>query len=113
MDAIMVMRWRLMQGRVRGEVEGDVKVANCFVNAGFFRPIESGHDDDLPDDDRTGSDLHDAVHKIAGQEAKAGFETFALAVAAARVVAPVTDAETIDTCSRPRRGRRARGRGAT
>ncbi|KAH7978312.1 hypothetical protein HPB49_005182 [Dermacentor silvarum] len=45
--------------------------------------------------------LYDAVHKIAGQEVEGNFETFALADAAAPVVAPATDAEIIDSVGDP------------
>lgn len=42
------------------------KVVTCFAHAGFFRTVVSDPDDDQPDDGRTGSDLHEAVHKIPG-----------------------------------------------
>ncbi|KAH9375800.1 hypothetical protein HPB48_009856 [Haemaphysalis longicornis] len=73
------------------------KIVTCFAHAGFFSTVVSDPDDDQPDDGRTGSDLHEAVHKIAGQEVEGDFETFALADAAAPVVAPATDAEIIYT----------------
>ncbi|KAH9380609.1 hypothetical protein HPB48_018806 [Haemaphysalis longicornis] len=63
-------------------------IANCFAHAGFFRTVLSDPDDAQPDDDRTGSNLHEAFHKIAGHEVEDDFETFALADAAAPVVAP-------------------------
>ncbi|KAH9369493.1 hypothetical protein HPB48_014327 [Haemaphysalis longicornis] len=81
-------------------------VANCFAHAGLFRTVVSDPDDDQPDDDRTGSDLHEAVHEIAGQEVEGDFETFPLADAAVPVVAPATDAGIVYTWW-PRRGRRA------
>ncbi|KAH7943483.1 hypothetical protein HPB52_009087 [Rhipicephalus sanguineus] len=72
------------------------KVVNCFEHAGFSRTIVSD-----PDDDRTCSDLYEAVDKIARQEVEGDFKTFALADAAAPVVAPATDAEIIDTVGGP------------
>ncbi|KAH7970043.1 hypothetical protein HPB52_023932 [Rhipicephalus sanguineus] len=62
-------------------------------------------DDDQPDDDWTCSDVYQAVHKIAGQEVENDFELFALADAAAPVVAPTTDVEIIDTVGGPDEGK--------
>lgn len=76
-----------------------LKVANCFAHAGFFRATVSNPHDDPHDDDWTCSDLYKAVHEIASQELEGDFETFALA--AAPVVAPVTDAKISDTVGGP------------
>ncbi|KAH9367965.1 hypothetical protein HPB48_000661 [Haemaphysalis longicornis] len=104
------------------------KVANCFAHAGISRTLVSDPDNDQLNGDWTCGDLHEAVHKIAGQEAENDFETFALAesrrwlnragietfaLAAAPVVAQTSDVEIIDTCWWPRRERRAGGRIAT
>uniref|UniRef100_A0A023GKX0 Putative tigger transposase n=1 Tax=Amblyomma triste TaxID=251400 RepID=A0A023GKX0_AMBTT len=77
------------------------KIANCFAHAGFSRAAVTDPDDDQPDDDQTCSDLYEAVHKIAGEEVDGDFDTFALADAAAPVVAPATDAEIIDAVGGP------------
>ncbi|KAH9374903.1 hypothetical protein HPB48_020948 [Haemaphysalis longicornis] len=73
------------------------KVANCFWHAGFSRTLVSDPDNNQLNEDWTCSDLHEAVHKITGQEVEGDFETFALADAAAPLVAPTSDVETIDT----------------
>ncbi|KAH7985941.1 hypothetical protein HPB52_025292 [Rhipicephalus sanguineus] len=73
------------------------KVINCFEHAGFSRRTIVSD----PDDDRTCSDLYEAVDKIARQDVEGDFKTFALADAAAPVVAPATDAEIIDTVGGP------------
>ncbi|KAH7965226.1 hypothetical protein HPB49_004771 [Dermacentor silvarum] len=61
--------------------KGPSKVANCLAHADFSRAV--------------------AVHKIAGQEVEGDFETFALADAAAPMVALATDVEIIDTVGGP------------
>ncbi|KAH9361017.1 hypothetical protein HPB48_016547 [Haemaphysalis longicornis] len=73
------------------------KFANSFAHDGFFRTVVSDPDDVQPDDDRTCSDLYEAVRKIAGQEVAGEFETFALTDAETPVVAPAMDAGIIDT----------------
>ncbi|KAH7983599.1 hypothetical protein HPB52_013068 [Rhipicephalus sanguineus] len=73
------------------------KVANCSAHANFLAPSSAT----LLDDDRTWSNLCEAVRKIAGQEVEGSFEMFALADAAASVVAPATDAEIVDPVGGP------------
>lgn len=52
------------------------------------------------------TDLHEAIHKIAGPEVEG--ETFALADADAPVVTPATNVEVIDTVGGPEKDEKSR-----